>query len=325
MNRELLLLRHGKSRWDTDQDDFDRPLKDRGKRAAQRIGNWLLQNDRVPDLIISSPATRAIETARKACKVMDIPAKSIRREDALYNADVAQLTQVIASIPKDRKRVLLVGHNPGLEQLLLYLAQGPVERPDDGKLLPTATLAILDITRAWSDLQEAAAKLHDIIRPRDLPKKFPWPARNGSELRDRPAYYYQQSSVIPYRIQDGRIEILIIRSSQNKHWVVPKGIVDPGLSPQDSAAKEAMEEAGVKGVVGMESLGAYEYEKWGARCTVSVYPMKVTDIIPESEWEERHRGRIWVRPDEAMTQLWQEKLYPMIETLSDISEHGDDA
>lgn len=325
MNRELLLLRHGKSRWDTGLDDIHRPLKDRGKRAAQRIGNWLLQNDLVPDLVISSPATRAIETARKACKVMAIPVKTIKQDDALYAADVTQLIQVISAIPKDRKRVLLVGHNPGLEDLLLDLAESPVERPRDDKLLPTATLARLDMPGEWSDPVKGMTRVRGIIRPRELPKKFPWPARNGSELRDRPAYYYKQSSVIPYRLHNGRIEILIIRSSQDKHWVIPKGIVDPGLSAQVSAAKEAMEEAGVSGNVGTEPLGVYDYEKWGAICTVSVYPMEVTDIIPESHWQERHRGRIWVSPGEAMDLLKQERLFPIIKTLRNTLGLGDNA
>ena len=118
------------------------------------------------------------------------------------------------------------------------------------------------------------------------------------EMRDRPAYYYNQSSVIPYRIKDGKPEILLVRSSKQKHWVVPKGISEPWLTLQASAAKEALEEAGVEGEVGSESLGSYKYDKWGAECSVQVYPMQANKLIPEDEWEERHRGREWLSAGE---------------------------
>jgi phosphohistidine phosphatase len=67
MTRELLLLRHGKSDWSTGVDDYHRPLKDRGKRDAQRIGVWLAQQKMIPDLIVTSSAERALVTAQKAC------------------------------------------------------------------------------------------------------------------------------------------------------------------------------------------------------------------------------------------------------------------
>ncbi|MCU7844842.1 MAG: NUDIX domain-containing protein [Candidatus Thiodiazotropha sp. (ex Monitilora ramsayi)] len=102
-----------------------------------------------------------------------------------------------------------------------------------------------------------------------------------------------------------------------KHWVVPKGVSDPATSLQASAAKEAFEEAGVKGEVGEEALGSYRYEKWGAECTVQVYPMAVTEIIPEAEWEENHRGREWLTPKQAMKRVKQEELKPMIQALAE--------
>ena len=315
MQHELMILRHGKSSWDTGLPDFDRPLKDRGKRAAQRIGNWILQNNLLPELIISSPATRALETARKCCKVMGIPGKSIQQDRRIYEASDETLLKVLREIPEHYNRVMIVGHNPGLEELLEGLVGDSILRDGDGKLLPTATLARLQISEPWTQLSWASAHLIAIQRPRPLPKRFPWPAIQGEELRDRPAYYYTQSSVIPYRLLQGRIQIMIIRSSQDKHWVVPKGIVDPGLSPQNSAAKEAMEEAGVEGIVAEEALGSYTYRKWGATCTVSVYPLRVTRIIPERDWQEQHRGRRWVSAAQATTLIKQTALYPMIAAL----------
>jgi phosphohistidine phosphatase len=121
--------------------------------------------------------------------------------------------------------------------------------------------------------------------------------------------------VIPYRIADKGMEVLIVRSSQNKHWVVPKGIADPGLSLQESAGKEAWEEAGVKGRVHEQAIGSYSYPKWGAVCTVSVYPMEVSRELPQEEWEEHHRGREWVAAGKAAELLRQAELGPLVSAL----------
>lgn len=296
-------------------DDFDRPLKDRGKRGAQRLGVWLRQQERVPDLVVSSPAERAIVTAQKAVKAMGGNAGDILQERRIYAARVDDLLQVLAELPPDARRVMLVGHNPGLEYLIEFLADRPIPLPSDGKLLPTACLAILELPDRWQGLKAGAGRLLGITRSSELPKKFPFSDHTGKLLRDRPAYYYSQSSVIPYRIRDGQIEVLVVMSSQRKHWVVPKGVSDPAARLQDSAAKEAFEEAGVEGEVGEAALGSYRYEKWGAECTVQVYPMRVTRILDEAVWEERHRGREWLTPNQAIERLKQKQLLPIIETL----------
>jgi phosphohistidine phosphatase len=104
-------------------------------------------------------------------------------------------------------------------------------------------------------------------------------------------------------MRDGEPQILVISSSKKKHFVVPKGIKEPGLTPQASAAKEAREEAGVEGRVGDDPVGSYTYGKWGSTCTVDVYPMEVTEVLPEEEWEERYRGRQWISPEQAVGRL----------------------
>jgi phosphohistidine phosphatase len=315
MTRELLLFRHGKSDWGTDVDDYHRPLMDRGKRGAQRIGVWLAQQGMIPDLIVASPAERALVTAQKACKAMGNGDEGIQQDRRIYMAGVDELLEVLGDCPQDAGRVMLVGHNPGLEELLVWLAGEAVAVPEDGKLLPTATLARLQMPADWRALVAGCARLESITRPGTLPKKFPYPAPDGKELRDRPAYYYTQSSVIPYRVRGGKLEILVIASSKKHHLVVPKGIKSPGLTPQESAAHEALEEAGVEGEVADTALGSYTCEKWGATCTVAVYPMKVTRVIPEEEWEESHRGRQWVSPEKAAGELKQPELRPLVKKL----------
>lgn len=316
MTRELLILRHGKSEKNRDVDDYHRSLDDHGKRAAQRIGVWLAQQALLPDLVMTSPALRALGTAQTCCKVMGLDAQQIQRNKPIYLASLSVLKEQLARCPPESRRVMLVGHNPGLEKLLNYLCAKTKDLPEKGQLLPTAALARLAMPDDWSDIPRGAASLLRLQRAAKLPKRFPFPGPDGKERRDRPAYYYTQSAVIPYRIRDGRLEILLVRSSGHKHWVVPKGIIDPGHSAQESALKEAWEEAGIEGEVDNEPLGSYRYPKWGAYCSVAVYPMAVSREIPVDEWEEPERGRHWVSAEMASKLLKQEELRPLVGILA---------
>jgi len=169
MSRELLILRHAKSDWSADgAGDFKRPLAKRGKKDAPRVGAWIYREGLVPDLVISSPAQRARQTAEKVCKSMDYKKKKIRWHDEVYGADAQNLLRLLERCPPGARIVLLVGHNPGLEELLLYLAGDETDRQADGKLLPTATLAWLEMPDDWSALTAGCAQLVTITRPRNL-------------------------------------------------------------------------------------------------------------------------------------------------------------
>jgi phosphohistidine phosphatase len=314
--RELMLLRHGKSDWTEQVDDFQRPLKERGRRGAQRIGVWLLQQQLKPDYVISSPAQRAIETAQQTVMVMSMASEIIVQDRRIYAARIEDLLEVLAQIPQQTTRVLLVGHNPGLEVLTEYLHGKRISLPKDGKLISTATLARIAMPSDWQELKPSDGQLIEITRASSLNKQFPFPDHKGTEMRDRPAYYYYQSSVIPYRIHEGKPEILMVGSHKQKHWVVPKGIVEPGMTLQASAMKEALEEAGVEGVVEEESLGQYEYRKWGGVCSVHVYSMQVNQVLPEEAWQERHRGRAWMTPQNAIKHTKQSALKKIIKQLA---------
>lgn len=315
MARELLIFRHGKAVSDNAGDDFSRSITDKGKRGSQRMGVWLWQKKIRPDTIITSPAERAYVSAQKLCKAMGMDAASIEADRRLYRADLKTLLSVLADCTRKKQRVLLVGHNPGLADLLMYLLAGKVPTPDDGKLLTTAALARLVMPDSWKELEFGSAQLKSLTRPHDLPRKFPFPAPDGKEKRDRPAYYYRQSAVIPYRLQKNRMQIMLIGSSKRNHWVVPKGIHEPGLSAQKSAALEAYEEAGIRGTVSKAMLGKYEYSKWGADCVVEVYAMRVREVLPDSEWEETHRGRKWVSTDEAIGMIKEASMRPILQSL----------
>jgi phosphohistidine phosphatase len=168
MPRTLILLRHGKSDWSTDDDDFNRPLKKRGKNASTLVGKWLSANHRVPDFVITSPAKRAMQTAEIACASMGINNEDIYSRKHIYLATTEELLYVLEDCPEQAQCVMMVGHNPGLEELLYYLVNGSITIPEDGKIMPTATLAILEMPDTWTHLQSGSARLEFLIRPREL-------------------------------------------------------------------------------------------------------------------------------------------------------------
>ena len=127
--------------------------------------------------------------------------------------------------------------------------------------------------------------------------------------------YIEQSGVIPYRLEQGKIEILLVSSRKKKRWVIPKGIVEPDLTPQDSAAKEALEEGGILGEVLPESVGTYTYEKWGGVCRVVVFLLKVTSL--EANWLENYRERQWFSLPEAQKRLEEAELKNILLKVGD--------
>ncbi len=315
MSRQLLVLRHGKSDWRIDASDLGRPLKSRGKRDAQRIGSWLQQQDLIPDFIISSPAERAKNTAEKLAKAMGLTTQHIHYDARIYEAGLTDLKSALSDCPESAKRVLLIGHNPSLENLIENLHEGVLQKADDGKLLPTATLAILTMPDHWSMLNEGCATVESIIRPATLAKSFIFNGLTGLEQRKRPTYYYSQSAAIPYRIEKGELQILVISSSGNNHWGIPKGIIEPGYTAPASAAIEAWEEAGVRGIISEHMIGHYQHKKWGGTCTVQVYPMAVTNMVDDHEWEESHRSRQWLSLKKASSVIKQKPLQAMFSSL----------
>ena len=132
-----------------------------------------------------------------------------------------------------------------------------------------------------------------------------------------PSWIYRQSAVVPYRWNGEELEVLVISSSGGKRWVVPKGIVEPGMSPAGSAAVEAWEEAGVYGEVGETPIGNYRYRKWGGTCVVDVYPFRVREEL--AEWPERSkRRRRWLPVGEAAQTVSRTKLRRMIADLPQV-------
>lgn len=166
---ELLLLRHAKSDWERNRSDFDRPLNPRGRRDAARIGQWLHGHAHTPISILCSPARRAAQTAHAVCAMTGTAVDGITWDERIYLASADTLVKVIGELPETRKQILVIGHNPGLEEFLLQLAPAALTYQKDHKLLTTATLAWLELTGNWWDLTRSQATLRHFIRARDLP------------------------------------------------------------------------------------------------------------------------------------------------------------
>jgi len=172
MTRTLLLMRHGKSDWNAGAaDDFSRPLSKRGKRNSRRIGQWLAKQGLRPDILIASPAARTLHTATLICQALDIPAAQIVQDEHLYLAGPDTLLEVIGRLPASAHTVMLIGHNPGLEELLAGLLGEAAPLPADGKLMPTAALARLQFAADWQQRDAGQARLAELVRARDLDEK----------------------------------------------------------------------------------------------------------------------------------------------------------
>jgi len=167
--RELLILRHAKSAWDTPAEtDFDRPLNGRGKHDAPRIGDWLHDQGLSPDHVVASPARRARQTAHRVCRPLGFDLDAIDWQPRIYLSSLPTLLDVLAACPATAQRVLLVGHNPGLEELLEYLGGTSLGPPPGGKRLPTATIVRLALPDDWCRLSSGCGQVLAWVRPRDL-------------------------------------------------------------------------------------------------------------------------------------------------------------
>ena len=160
--RTLLIMRHAKSSWDNPEiSDFDRPLNSRGLNAAPFMGNLIYTNHLTPDLIISSPAKRAKQTAILVKETAEI-AEKIEFQEQIYEASPTTLLYLVSQISNKYKSILLVGHNPGLEGFIRILTS-------EIETMPTAAVAKinLEITN-WDEIKANCGKLELIMRPRDL-------------------------------------------------------------------------------------------------------------------------------------------------------------
>jgi phosphohistidine phosphatase len=168
VERRLYLLRHAKSSWkEQGLADHDRPLARRGRRAAKAVRRHLRDEGIDPELVLCSTATRARQTLEGIESALGRGATRVEPE--LYGAGAAALLARVQEVPARVRSVMVIGHNPGMEQLALLLAcDGPRRQELEAKF-PTAALATLAFSGpGWSALDRGTAELIDFVRPRDL-------------------------------------------------------------------------------------------------------------------------------------------------------------
>jgi phosphohistidine phosphatase len=163
----LSLLRHAKSSWDdATLPDHERPLAPRGRRDAKRIADHLRKLGREPDLVLCSTAVRARETLELVRPAFQ--ESTVALEDELYAASAAKLLARIRFVPDAVTSVMLIGHNPGLQELALVLASAGDELERLEEKFPTAALATLAFEKAWSRLAPEDATLAAYVVPKQL-------------------------------------------------------------------------------------------------------------------------------------------------------------
>lgn len=168
MNKKLYLLRHGKSDWSQAVSDFRRPLSGRGISESIRLGSWMRENGYIPELVVSSPAQRALETARLVMQETLLDEARLMLDDGFYLADAETLLETVQETPEETDSVMLVGHNPGMESLLVSLAGKAMPSAGLVRVLPTATLACLSVAVPWHDVLPGSCTLEFIIRGKGL-------------------------------------------------------------------------------------------------------------------------------------------------------------
>jgi phosphohistidine phosphatase len=164
VSSRLFLLRHAKSSWDDPGlADHDRPLAPRGRRAAKRMGRYLHDERIAPELVLCSSARRARETLELVS-----PAGRIRLEPKLYGASADELVGRLRLVPDDVRSVMLIGHNPAMQDLALLLAGGGAELARVDRKFATGAVATLTFDGGWHALRPGCAELTGFVRPKDL-------------------------------------------------------------------------------------------------------------------------------------------------------------
>jgi phosphohistidine phosphatase len=169
--KRLTILRHAKSDWgDPNLEDFNRPLNDRGWKSARRMGRELKERDMRFDLVVASPAARVRETidGLREKYAMNV---EIRFEPRMYGASEQMLLAMVRALPEKVHRPLLVGHNPGLERLLVELSHDDKHGLRDqiaGKY-PTGALAVVELpAHRWAEVEPGSGQIAELILPKEL-------------------------------------------------------------------------------------------------------------------------------------------------------------
>jgi phosphohistidine phosphatase len=170
MTKLLYVMRHAKSSWkDPTVPDFERPLARRGEKAARRMAVHLARALPSPKLVLCSPAIRAVQTYEPIAELLGHSVEA-QIDDELYGASGTALLARLRALPEEVGPVLLIAHNPGVQDLLIELARdaGPARLDVLRAGFPTGALATFRVTSRWSELGPSTASMEDLVMPRAL-------------------------------------------------------------------------------------------------------------------------------------------------------------
>lgn len=158
----LYIIRHAKSSWENPKlSDFDRPLNERGKQSIKVMGNFLKKNSENFDAVVSSPAVRALKTAKRICKAVEFKKENIRKDPSIYHASTGQLLLEICRTEDRHGSLALFGHNPGLTDLINYLTDKSIGN------LPTCGVAKIAFElESWAEITKGSGECIYIHTPK---------------------------------------------------------------------------------------------------------------------------------------------------------------
>ena len=162
--KTLYLVRHAKSSWKfPDLDDYERPLNKRGKRDAPLMGQYLKKQNIIPDIIVSSPATRAKRTSKIIAETLSYPKDKIKFIEDIYEASTLGLLDIAGKIEEKYESAMLVGHNPGMTYLANMLANVRIDN------IPTCGIACISLNiKSWKEIAEKSGTLKFFEYPKNL-------------------------------------------------------------------------------------------------------------------------------------------------------------
>lgn len=293
------------------------------KRQAQRIGHHIeQQGDKivkvVAEIAVRPLAVKMVKAAGGTGEQVSLLTRPEKYVDELLSAD--SFNGVSGShIAADHEVTVWCMSNQFFEKHIFDKLN--LSEVDEVELEGIQAQCCCLVALKPTQMTDLPIKVATVVPSSALPKTFTFETNDGVEQRDRPAYYYRQSGVIPWRELDGELQVMLITSSKNRHWGFPKGVIEPGEAPQYSAEIEARDEGGLKGNIGIR-LGTFEVPKWGANCTVETFAMKVTEVIPRAIWTERRRNRHWCNSTLARGLVKNDAFILLIDELENAWKDG---
>lgn len=165
---KLIVMRHAKSDWNNNLSDHQRPLNQRGERDALSMGKHLVSQEIRPDCMVVSSAERTQQTARLMLYSFSIDNTQLVSEDELYLANHVTMLSVIKHYAQDNQTLLLLAHNPGIEELVIYLAGQIPPLTENHKLMVTGSAAVFEFSSLEKLNLSGGAKLLALYRPKDI-------------------------------------------------------------------------------------------------------------------------------------------------------------